>query len=95
MIISGQMSKLAILPIFFLTMCAPAPVTPPVNAMEVEEELMWKALEYIQNYNTLQKQKTKPDDAINSALDDFWEDSYGNNGSTESEELLQLSGNGD
>ena len=89
------MSKLAILPIFFLTMCAPAPVTPPVDAMEVEEELMWKALEYIQNYNTLQKQKTKPDDAINSALDDFWEDSYGNNGSTESEELLQLSGNGD
>ena len=95
MIISGQMSKLAILPIFFLTMCAPAPVTPPVNAMEVEEELMWKALEYIQNYNTLQKQKTKPDDAINSALDDFWEDSYGSNGSTESEELLQLSSNGD
>ena len=95
MIISGQMSKLAILPIFFLTMCAPAPVTPPVDAMEVEEELMWKALEYIQNYNTLQKQKTKPDDAINSALDDFWEDSYGSNGSTESEELLQLSSNGD
>ena len=95
MIISGQMNKLAILPIFFLSMCAPAPVTPPVDAMEVEEELMWKALEYIQNYNTLQKQKTKPDDAINSALDDFWEDSYGNNGSTESEELLQLSGNGD
>ena len=95
MIISGQMNKLAILPIFFLTMCAPAPVTPPVDAMEVEEELMWKALEYIQNYNTLQKQKTKPDDAINSALDDFWEDSYGSNGSTESEELLQLSSNGD
>ena len=95
MIISGQMNKLAILPIFFLSMCAPAPVTPPVDAMEVEEELMWKALEYIQNYNTLQKQKTEPDDAINSALDDFWEDSYGNNGSTESEELLQLSGNGD
>ena len=95
MIISGQMNKLAILPIFFLSMCAPAPVTPPVDAMEIEEELMWKALEYIQNYNTLQKQKTEPDDAINSALDDFWEDSYGNNGSTESEELLQLSGNGD
>ena len=89
------MSKLAILPIFFLTMCAPAPVTPPVDAMEVEEELMWKALEYIQNYNTLQKQKTKPDDAINSALDNFWEDSYGSNDPTESEELLQLSGNGD
>ena len=56
---------------------------------------MWKALEYIQNYNTLQKQKTKPDDAINSALDNFWEDSYGSNDPTESEELLQLSGDGD
>ena len=88
------MNKLLIIPIFFLTMCAPAPVTPPVDAMEVEEELMWKALEYIQNYNTLQKQKTKPDDAINSALDDFWEDSYGSNGSTESGELLQLSSDG-
>ena len=83
MIISGQMNKLAILPIFFLSMCAPAPVTPPVDAMEVEEELMWKALEYIQNYNTLQKQKTEPDDAITSALDDFWEDVDESNDSTE------------
>ena len=88
------MSKLAILPIFFLTMCAPAPVTPPANAMEVEEQLMWKALEYIQNYNMLQN-KTEPNDAINSALDNFLEDNYGNNGSTESEELLQLSSDGD
>ena len=29
---SGQMNKLAIIPIFFLTMCAPAPVTPPAQA---------------------------------------------------------------
>ena len=76
-------------------MCAPAPVTPPANAMEVEEQLMWKTLEYIQNYNMLQKQKTEPNDAINSALENFWEDSYGSNGSTESKELLQLSSNGD
>ena len=90
-----MMNKLLIIPIFFLTMCAPAPVTdPPAHAMEVEEDLMWKALEYIQNYK-LQKTKTDPDDAINSALDNFWEDSYGSNGSTESEELLQLSGDGD
>ena len=89
------MNKLLILPIFFLTMCAPAPVTPPANAMEVEEELMWKALEYIQNYNMLQKQKTEPNDAINNALDNFLEDNYGSNGSTESEELLQLSSDGD
>ena len=76
-------------------MCAPAPVTPPANAMEVEEQLMWKTLEYIQNYNMLQKQKIEPNDAINNALDNFWEDSYGSNGSTESKELLQLSGDGD
>ena len=88
------MNKLLILPIFFLTMCAPAPVTPPANAMEVEEELMWKALEYIQNYNILQN-KTEPNHAINSALDNFLEDSYGSNDPTESEELLQLSSDGD
>jgi hypothetical protein len=89
------MNKLLILPIFFLTMCAPAPVTdPPAHAMEVEEELMWKALEYIQNYNMLQN-KTEPNDAINSALDNFLEDSYGSNDPTESEELLQLPSDGD
>ena len=91
----NMMNKLLIIPIFFLTMCAPAPVTdPPAHAMEVEEELMWKALEYIQNYNILQN-KTEPNDAINSALDNFLEDSYGSNDPTESEELLQLSGDGD
>ena len=38
------MNKLILIPIFFLTMCAPAPVTdPPAHAMEIEEELMWKA----------------------------------------------------
>ena len=32
MTISGQMNKLAIIPIFFLTMCGTAPVTPPAGA---------------------------------------------------------------
>ena len=32
MTISGQMNKLAIIPIFFLTMCGTAPVTPPAQA---------------------------------------------------------------
>ena len=88
------MNKLAIIPIFFLTMCGTAPVTSPAEALEVEEELIWKALEYANDYK-LQTTKTDPNDAINSALDNFWEDSYGSNGSTESEELLQLSSNGD
>ena len=95
MIISGQMNKLAILPIFLLTMCAPAPVTPPAEAIPQEQmEMIWEALEYVKEYDVLQN-RTEPDDAINSALSDFWEDTDGSNDTTESEELLQLSSNGD
>ena len=83
-----------LIPLFFITMCGEAPVTPPAGAFEVEEELIWKALEYANAYK-LQTTKTDPSDAINSALDNFWEDSYGSYGSTESEELLQLSSDGD
>jgi len=32
MITFGQMNKIFIVPLFFLTMCAPAPVTPPAQA---------------------------------------------------------------
>ena len=93
--VGNQMNKLVLLlPLFFTTMCGEAPVTPPAGAFEVEEELIWKAIEYANNYK-LQTTKTDPSDAINSALDNFWEDSYGSNGSTESEELLQLSSDGD
>ena len=89
------MNKLLIIPIFFLTMCAPAPVTPPAGAIPQEQmEQIWEALEYMKEYDVLQN-RTEPDDAINSALDNFWEDNYGSNGSTESEELLQLSSDGD
>ena len=36
------MSKLAIIPVFFLTMCGTAPVTPPAGAFElVVEESHW------------------------------------------------------
>ena len=89
------MNKFVILlPIFLLSMCSDAPVTPPAGAFEVEEGLIWKALEYANEYK-LQTTKTDPSDAINSALDDFWEVQDGSNGSTESEELLQLPSNGD
>ena len=74
MIISGQMNKLAILPVFFLTMCAPAPVTPPAEAIPQEQmEMIWEALEYVKEYDVLQN-RTEPNDAITSALDDFWEE---------------------
>ena len=66
------MNKLSILPVFFLTMCAPAPVTPPAEAIPQEQmEQIWEALEYMKEYNVLQN-RTEPDDAITSALDDFW-----------------------
>ena len=68
------MNKLLILPIFFLTMCAPAPVTPPAEAIPQEQmEQIWEALEYMKDYEVLQN-RTEPDDAITSALDDFWEE---------------------
>ena len=49
-------------------MCSDAPVTPPAGAFEVEEELIWKAIEYANAYK-LQTTKTDPSDAINSALE--------------------------
>ena len=95
MIISGQMNKLAILPVFLLSMCAPAPVTPPAEAIPQEQmEMIWEALEYVKEYDVLQN-RTEPDDAINSALNDFWEDTDGSNDPTKSKEFLQLSSDGD
>ena len=89
------MRYLAILPLFFLTMCGEAPVTPPVGAFELEvEESHWdnvyRAIEYLKQ-GEREKNMTQPEDAINRALAEF---NYGSNGSTESEELLQLPSNG-
>ena len=52
-----------------------APVTdPPAHAIPQEHmETIWEALEYVKEYDILQN-RTEPDDAITSALDDFWED---------------------
>ena len=36
----------------------------------------------------IEKNATLPSDAINNALDDFWEAQYGSDGSTEQEKLL-------
>ena len=86
------MNKILILPSFFLTMCAPAPVTPPAGAFELEiEESQWNhvydAIEYIKQ-GQRERKMTDPSDAINSALDDFMEAQYGSDGSTEQEKLL-------
>ena len=86
------MNKILILPMFFLTMCGTAPVTPPAGAFElVVEESHWDkvyhAIEYIMK-GQREKNMTQPEDAINRALMEF---EYGNNGSAASQELLQLS----
>ena len=90
-----MINKLAIIPIFFLTMCGTAPVTPPSHAFELEvEESHWDkvyhAIEYIKR-GQREKNMTQPEDAINRALMEF---EYGSNGSTESQELLQLPSDG-
>ena len=73
-----------------------APVTdPPAHAIPQEHmETIWEALEYVKEYEVLQN-RTEPDDAINNALSDFWEDTDGSNDTTESKELLQLPSDGD
>ena len=89
------MNKVYIPLLLSLTMCAPAPVTPPANAIPREQmEMIMGALEYLREYEVNQH-RTEPDDAINSALNDFWEDTDGSNDTTESEELLQLSSDED
>ena len=93
--VSTLMNKLLILPMFFLTMCGTAPVTPPAGAFELEvEESHWdnvyRAIEYIKQ-GEREKNMTQPEDAINRALMEF---QYGSNGSTESQKLLQLSSDG-
>ena len=128
-----MMNKLAIIPIFFLTMCGTAPVTPPAEACSLplngspancpppdvvclslncpkpnipKEELRgeidiynpmhWHQMQTMFQRNArrenIEKNATTPTDAINKALMEF---EYGSNGSTESQELLQLSSDGD
>ena len=97
MIIIFQMNKLAIIPIFFLTMCGTAPITDdPAHAFELEIEesqfnYVYHAIEYIKR-GQREKTMTDPSDAINSALAEF---NYGSNDTTEQKELLQLQSNGD
>ena len=64
--VSTLMNKLIILlPLFFLTMCAPAPVTPPAGAFELEiEESQWHhvydAIEYIKQGQRERKKYDRP-----------------------------------
>ena len=116
------MNKLAIIPIFFLTMCGTAPITdPPAHACSLpldgspancpdERDLIliprqelrgevdmynpnhWQQMQMMfqrnMNKGRIEQTATKPGDAINNALDNFWDQENGSNGSTKSEELL-------
>ena len=123
--VSTLMNKLAIIPIFFLTMCGTAPVTDPpahacsprldgeptncpkdlilVKPVELPKEQLkgeidiynphhWHSIQMMFQRNMrkgqIEKTATKPGDAINNALDDFWEAQNGSDGSTEQEKLL-------
>ena len=123
-----MMNKLTILPIFFLTMCGTAPVTPPAQAcsphldgrptncpppdvvclsldcpklipreelkgeIDIYEPMHWHSINqmFIRNVRRekIEQNATTPTAAINKALMEF---ENGSNGSTESQELLQLS----
>ena len=55
----------------------------PQHFIQMEQMLIRNA-----RRTQIEKNMTQPSDAINSALDSFWEQEDGSNGSTESEELL-------
>ena len=106
------MNKLAILPLFFLTMCGTAPITdPPAHAQEVDDRDLimipkqelkgeidiydpahWQQIQMMFQRNVrkgqIEKNATKPGDAINNALVDFMEAQDGSDGSTKQEKLL-------
>ena len=126
--VSTLMNKLLIIPMFFLTMCGTAPVTPPAQAcsphldgrptnctptddddclsldcpkllpreelkgeIDIYEPMHWHQMQMMFQRNArrekIEQNATTPTDAINKALTEF---NYGNNGSTESQKLLQL-----
>ena len=124
--VSTLMNKLAIIPIFFLTMCGTAPVTdPPAHAcsprldgglticpdpdivlepkpllpkeeirgeIDIYEPMHWHQMQMMFQRNArrtrMEQNATKPSDAINNALDNFWEVQNGSDDSTEQEKLL-------
>ena len=126
--VSTLMNKLIlIIPLFFITMCGEAPVTPPAGAcslpldgspancpttlddikpkpliptqqlkgeIDIYEPMHWHQMQMMFQRNIrkgqIERNATLPSDAINNALDSFWEQEHGSNGSTKSEELLYL-----
>ena len=80
--------------LFALTMCAPAPVTPPAQANDLMQDyntLVEFARRNVQ-YEKKQKKLETLDEDIYSAILEYYN---GSNDTTESEELLQLPSDGD
>ena len=82
-----------------LILVKPKPLIPIDEArgeINIRDPYHWQSLQMMFQRNMrkgqIEKNATLPSDAINSALAEF---NYGSNGSTESEELLQLPSNGD
>ena len=67
----------------------------PKGEIDIRNPHHWQSLQLMFQRNVnkgkIERNATLPSDAINSALAEF---NYGSNGSTESEELLQLPSNG-
>ena len=60
--------------------------------IDIYEPRHWQQMQMMfqrnMNKGRIEQTATKPGDAINNALDNFWEQQNGSNGSTKSEELL-------
>ena len=81
-----------------LILVKPKPLIPRDEArgeINIRDPYHWQSLQMMFQRNMrkgqIEKTATKPSDAINNALAEF---NYGSNGSTESEELLQLPSDG-
>ena len=60
--------------------------------IDIYEPMHWHQMQMMFQKNArrtqIEKNATPPSDAINNALDSFWEQEHGSNGSTEQEKLL-------
>ena len=73
----------------------PKPLLPrdePKGEINIRDPHHWQSLQMMFQRNMrkgqIERNATLPSDAINNALDSFWEQEHGSNGSTKSEELL-------
>jgi len=78
-----------------LILVKPKPLIPIDEArgeINIRDPYHWQSLQMMFQRNMrkgqIEKNATLPSDAINNALDNFWEQQNGSNGSTKSEKLL-------